>query len=253
MKNYNIRIIWEEFIKKYNLNNYDIWDNNYDIWDNNLEKVKLYIQQYKCKPLYYSKDNNIKKLSRWIINQQNNYNVNIVTNFLYINSPNIMNKNIQNKWMDFINEYKEYFLNIEDTWDNNLEQVKTYIKKYNCKPAEKSKDINIKHLGCWIKTQQVNYKNNKKNMKNNNIKIKWEEFINEYKEYFLSTDEIWNNNLEQVKIYIKEHNCKPSQNNKNNKIKYLGLWINIQQKNYKNNKFNMKNNNIKNKWKKIID
>ena len=212
-------------------------DSNELIWNNNLEEVKLYINKNKCKPTFIINDNNIKKLCLWINNQMNYYK----------NNKYIMKKNhIKNKWEQFINEYKEYFSSYEEIWNNNLEEVKLFIDKNNCKP---SKD---KYLSQWIGMQLYNYKYNRKLMKNNNIRIKWEQFIEKYKKYFLSYEEIWNNNLEEVKLYIKKNKCKPSRYDKDDNSKKLFQWIVIQQHNYKNNIKTLKNNNLRIKWENFI-
>jgi hypothetical protein len=240
MKNNNVKIKWEEFINEYA----EYFLTNEEIWDNNLEKIKLYINKNKRKPNYNSKNNYIKQLAQWINTQLQNYK----------NNNQIMkNTNIKIKWDNFLNEYKEYFISNEEVWYNNLEKVKLYINENKCKPVSTSKDYYVKQLNNWISTQQQNYKNNKNILKNYNIKIKWEEFINEYKEYFISNKEIWNNYLEKVIIYINENKCKPSQLNKNKNIKQLGRWIKTQDNNYKKNKEIMKDNTIKLKWEKFIN
>ena len=211
-------------------------------WNDKFKQVKKYIDENKCRPSNASKDNNIKQLGKWISTQQTYYNKNE-----YI----MKDTNIKLKWDQFIDKYKDYFLSNEEIWYNNLEKVKKYIDKYNFRPAEKSKDNNIKQLGKWICTQKTNYKKNENIMKNNNIRIKWEQFIDEYNEYFLSNEEIWYNNLEKVKKYIDEYKCRPVGNNKN--IKILTNWICKQQINYKINKNIMKYNNIKVKWQQFID
>ena len=211
-------------------------------WNDKFKQVKKYIDENKCRPSHASKDNNIKQLGKWISTQQTYYNKNE-----YI----MKDTNIKLKWDQFIDKYKDYFLSNEEIWYNNLEKVKKYIDKYNFRPAEKSKDNNIKQLGKWICTQKTNYKKNENIMKNNNIRIKWEQFIDEYNEYFLSNEEIWYNNLEKVKKYIDEYKCRPVGNNKN--IKILTNWICKQQINYKINKNIMKDNNIKVKWQQFID
>jgi hypothetical protein len=56
---------------------------------------------------------------------------------------------IRKKWEEFINDdkYKEYFLSNEDTWNNNLQQVKEFIDKKKYRPKEKSKNKDEKYLG----------------------------------------------------------------------------------------------------------
>ena len=205
------------------------------LWNYNLKKVKLYINKNNCKPF------NNKILTKWIYLQKNNYK-----NKKYI----MKNDNIRIKWENFINKYKYYFLNNNEKWNKYLEKVKIYIKENKCKPSQTSKNNNIKKLGKWINDQFSNYKTNDNCMKDNNIKIKWEEFINIYKEYLYTNEEKWNNNLEKVILYINKYNSKPLFKSIEPDIKQLRLWLDKQLHNYKNNKYN--NNNYKIKWQQFI-
>jgi hypothetical protein len=62
--------------------------------------------------------------------------------------------------------------------------------------------------------------------------------------YPLPPSEIWNQNLEEVKKYIKDNNKKPSRYDDNNEVKNLGSWISGQIGNYKNKKNCMKEQEI---------
>ena len=66
-------------------------------------------------------------------------------------------------WCDFINDdvYKEYFLDNNTIWLNNLEKVRKYIDQNNKRPSMNNNDYSIKTLGAWINTQQYNYKSRK--------------------------------------------------------------------------------------------
>ena len=128
-------------------------------------------------------------------------------------------KEIYDKWTKCINDdnYKEYFISNEDEWYNNLEKVKKYINENNKRPSEKDKNKEIKQMGNWILHQQINYKKKEQIMRNQEIYDKWTEFINnnKYKTHFMSNEEEWYNNLEQVKKYIDDNNKKPSDKDKN--------------------------------------
>jgi hypothetical protein len=92
---------------------------------------------------------------------------------------------IYNKWTDFINIYKIYFLTNQEIWYFNLEQIKEYIKNNNKKPLHSDINVDIKKLGSWIHTQKLYYKNKTRTMKNIKIYNSWTEFINnnKYKQY----------------------------------------------------------------------
>ena len=211
-----------------------------EIWKHKLDKVKEYIDENGKRPSGSDKNNNIKTIGRWIETQNTNYpNKNLMKNYY-----------IREKWEEFLKEYSEYFLSNEDKWINNLIQVKEYIIEFNKRPSSTDRNKEVKKIGEWILTQKINYPD-KCIMKNDNVKKLWEEFVKEYSEYFLSNEEIWINNLTQVKEYIIEYNKRPSSFDKNNNIKFLGNWLITQKSNYPD-KYSMKNEDIKKQWEEFI-
>jgi hypothetical protein len=91
-------------------------------------------------------------------------------------------------------------------------------------------------------------------MKNQKIYDKWTKFINDptYSKYFLSNEESWFVNLDEIKSYIKQNFKRPSNNEKDVKIKKLAMWIGTQQKNYIKQTGIMKNQDIYDKWTEFI-
>jgi hypothetical protein len=143
--------------------------------------------------------------------------------------------------------------NSEEIWMNKLEEVKKYIDENKKRPTSKNKDNKIRHLGQWL-SQQINHlKTRTCLMKNDIMYNKFKYFIETYKKYFLSNEEIWNNNLEKVITYIDENNKLPSSNSKDATIRTLGLWIGTQKQKLKKNIEIMKNNIIRNKFKYFIE
>jgi hypothetical protein len=214
----------------------------------NLNKVKKYIDENNKKPSPKNKDKNINFLGEWISSQLLNYKN---------KEFNMKDKNIYNKWTEFINndKYKQYFQSQEEDFIMNLNEVKKYIDKNNKRPTETN--INDTKLSKWLQHQISNYNNKKYNMKDDKIYNKWTEFINSenYKEYFkvFTMEESFNINLDKVKKYIDENNKRPSSTNKDINIQYLGSWINTQNNNFKTKEKNMKNENIYNKWNELIN
>ena len=90
-------------------------------------------------------------------------------------------------------------------------------------------------------------------MKQENIRNKWEDFINTHSRLFMSNYEIWNNTLEKVKLYIETNDKLPSHHNKNKDIKQLGNWISHQKKNYNKKEQIMKEENIRNIWEDFMN
>jgi len=251
LKNNNMKDpeIYTEWFKFMNDNKYkDYFLDNNNIWLNSLENVKKYINTHNKRPSCMCKDKEIKSLGEWIIHQISNYK----------NKTKIMKDSIiYNEWTNFINDdiYKEYFLDNNTIWFNNLVKVKKYIDENNKRPSSVSKNKEIKTLGTWINTQQRNYKNNKEIMKDSTIYDEWTNFINsdKYNEYFLDNNTIWLNNLEKVRKYIDQNNKRPSMNNNDYSIKTLGAWINTQQYNYKSRKYIMSDSSIYDIWTTFIN
>ena len=139
-----------------------------------------------------------------------------------------------------------------EIWDYRLLKCSEYIDNNNCRPSNNNKDDNIKQLGQWIGTQLINYKKNIKIMSNNDIRKKWEDFVEKYKEHFRSNDEIWEIQLLKCSEYIDNNQCRPSQHNKDDNIKQLGIWISAQLNQYKKNKYIMSNNDMRKKWEDFV-
>ena len=140
------------------------------------------------------------------------------------------------------------------TWDEKLELIEDYIKENNKLPSKENKNKEIKSLGEWIQSQKKNYKNNEGLIKNNDIKLKWEEFTDKYKDLFKPHQEIWKDNLINLENYIKENGKLPSSKDKNKQIKQIFEWLSHQKINYKNNEGIMKNNkDIKIQWEEFVN
>ena len=202
------------------------------IWMKRLEELKTYIDEYKKRPNRRDKDN--IKLYNWIRTQLKTYKKN-----------SMKEEKIRKIWEEFIDAYKIYFMSNEEIWIDNLEKSKKYIDENKKRPIEK--------LGWWIGTQLKTYKKKSEIMKEEKIRKIWEEFIDAYKIYFMSIEEIWVDNLEKSKKYINKNNKLPNKRNKNINIKELGCWLINQKINYKYNKNSMKQENIRKIWEEYVD
>jgi len=246
MANEEIYNLWTEFI---NDPNYTVYfqSNEYN-WKIILNEVKIYIDSNNKRPSTIDKNIKIKQLGSWLSTQQTNYK----------KKEHIMaNEEIYNLWTEFINDpnYTVYFQSNEDNWKNVLNEVKTYIDTNNKRPAQTDKDIKIKQIANWICYQQTNYKKKTEIMANEEIYNIWTEFINDpnYTVYFQSNEDNWKNILNEVKIYIDTNNIRPSQTDKDIKIKQLAKWIGHQQTNYKKKEQIMSNEEIYNLWTEFIN
>ncbi len=234
MSNKYIRIIWNNFVtsdkyKKYFKSKFDIW------YDKFLTMVE-----------YIDKNNEIPLYNSWIYEQKK----------LYKNNEMTLKRKIIWKKIITSNKYKNFFISEFEIWYDKFKLLKTYINTYDKTPSQLIKSKKYKNLGTWLNTQKQNYKNNKRNMKNDeNIKRIWEKFItsDKYKKYFISEFKIWKNNLILLKEYIDKNDKTPSKIDTCEKNQTLGIWLTTQKQNYKNNKNNMKtDNNIKYMWEEFI-
>ena len=196
----------------------------------------------KTQPSQKDKDINIKQLGAWLSRQIRNYKT---------KKERMSDIKIYDTWTEFINndKYKIYFLSINEEWFEQFEKVINYINKYNSRPSSMDEDNNIKKLGKWIVNQSKNYKLKSCIMANENIYNKWTEFINNirYKKLFLSNDEVWYYNFEDLKLFININNYKPLQTTE------LGKWMSHQSRNYKLKSCIMADENIYNKWNEFIN
>ena len=160
---------------------------------------------------------------------------------------------VYNKFTIFLEDYKEYLLTNEEVWYNNLEKVIEYIKENNKLPSSNDKDKEIQTLGHWLQSQKSNYKLKKYNMKDNNIYYKFKDFLETRQIYFISNEDIWNNNLEKVIKYINENNKLPSRLDEDIEIKYLNKWIHHQKQKLKKQENNIQYDINFNKFKNFIE
>jgi len=237
--------LWTEFI---NNDKYKCAFIDHDeVWNHNFEELKLYIEKHNQRPSQYSEIKEVKFLGCWLGTQKINYK----------NKINSMKDPVKYQlWTEFMNDdiYKCAFRDFDDEWNNNLEESKLYIEKYNARPSSQSKIKEVKSLGLWILRQVNNYKLKKEIMKKSEIYDKWTEFITseKYKIYFISNEEAWNNNLEESKLYINQYKNKPSPQSKIKEVKSLSLWIFNQVNNYKLKKDGMKNPYKQHLWYNFI-
>jgi len=225
------------------VNNYSVNVGKYNgiSWITQLQDAKDYINKYNKKPTECSKDKNIKKLAKWIFFQFTTYSTKKYA---------MSNETLRNKWEEFAIEYKDYFVKNDENWVNILNEVKEYININKKRPIEST--LNGKKLSTWIIRQNNNYKDNKFAMSDNSLRILWEEFKEEYKDYLLTSNEIWLRTLEEVKIYIDNNEKKPTESNKDKEIRRLGYWIVHQRTNYGAKKYIMSNPEFRTIWDKFI-
>jgi hypothetical protein len=231
---------WKEFIEKYS----DLFKTDIEKWEENLFNIEEYIIKYNKLPIKESKDKDVKYLGAWLSNQKKNYK----------KKKQIMkNKEIRKNWEEFIEKYSNLFKTNIELWYDNLKNLEEFIIKNEKMPTESSKGKNISNLCKWLYHQKINYKNNEGIIIDEEIKIKWEEFTEKYKELFKSNKELWIDNLKKLEEYILENNKLPPQKNDDKNISKLGKWLSHQKQNYKNNKGIMQDEENKKEWEEFIE
>ena len=246
MKEKKIYDAWTKFINDEKYRSYLM--SNEEVWYKNLEKVKLFMDDNGKRPSLTSKNQEEKILGKWLSHQITNYQ----------KKTRIMKeKEIYDSWTKFINDvkYKEYFMSNKEVWYNNLEKVKQFMNENKTRPNKRSKNKEEKKLGSWIITQKKNYQKKTQIMKETELYDVWTEFINDekYKEYFMSNEEIWYENLEKVKQFMDDNNKRPNKDSKNKEEKFMGTWIGNQNINYQKKINNMKDKEIYNAWISFIN
>lgn len=243
MTDKNVLTTWVTFIKDNKYAQYFM--KNDGRWKDMLNKLKNYIDKNAKRPSSEDKDNNIKTLGKWCLQQVQNY----------MNKTWIMkDKNIYDTWTEFITDdkYGKYFVSNNEKWKNMLEKLRQYINVNKKRPSNKDKNTDIKQLGCWCGMQIKNYRENIGIMKDKDISKLWSQFATDYKQYFLSNEDEWKLMLEKYKQYIDKYELKPSTTDKNNDIRILATWGGTQTKNYRGKTQIMANENISKLWTEFI-
>jgi ribosomal RNA-processing protein 8 len=151
-------------------------------------------------------------------------------------------------WDEFVEKYKEYFMDNHEVWNTKFEEVKKFMDDNKKKPSESSTNECEKVLGGWICTQLSNYKKKQKSMNTEERRKIWDEFVEKYKEYFIDNDDKWNTKFEELKNFININKKRPIQKSTNECEKVLGSWISNQLTNYKNKNKSMKSEERRNIW-----
>ena len=185
-----------------------------DMWPQRFEELKAFMNKNERRP---SKKKDEKQLNKWLSHQITNY------------KNKKMREERYQLWTQFLEEYKEYVISNDELWLKNFEKLKKFINNNQRRPSTISKNTEEKRLGQWSSQQHKHYKN--KEMSEERYQL-WTQFLEEYKKYCISNDEIWFQNFEELKEFINENNKRPSDKSKKIEEKQLGGWINNQQKNY---------------------
>ena len=186
--------LWKDFIVKYK-KHFKSFD---EIWSEKLIELQIFLEKYKRRPKALEKAE--IQLCQWLEQNIGRYRIN-----------NEFKNHIERtkKWELFLEKNKEYFNSLDEVWEENFKKVKEFIIKNEQRPNKRIE--NEKYLGSWLTNQVKNYKNNINSFYDNPERRKqWEQFLVNYKEYFKSFDDVWNeHNFSKKFIYTFSHLKRP--------------------------------------------
>jgi superfamily II DNA or RNA helicase len=209
-------------------------------WYHNLEKAKTFMRNNDKRPSIGSKDVDEKSIGKWVDHQLTN-----IKNKIGMISEN--NK-LCKVWLEFklSDEFEKYFVDQNDRWKQNLEDLKIFMNKTRDRPNKRSKNLNEKQLAGFLSTQLGNSRGRKHIMKDDDIFQCWNDFVLVFGKYFQTTKDIWINNLEITKQFIRKSSKRPPQSD--------SQWLSGQIRYSKpdNRKHIMKDDHIFQLWKDFI-
>jgi len=124
-------------------------------------------------------------------------------------------------------------LNGGEMWMKRLEDLRTFLETEKRRPSHQSKNENERRIGVWLSNQLKNYKNCAYIMKDDRIRERWNAFVEEYSDYFLSNEEIWMKSLFELKLFMSKEKKRPCERTKNADEKRIANWLKVQLVNYK--------------------
>ena len=209
-------------------------------WNDKLTELKTFIDLNKRRPSDKEKETE-KVLGGWLGTQLSNRKA---------KKQIMLDEDIRSLWDSFIKNYKQYFISNEELWINKLTELKAFIGFNKQRPSQVSKKETEKGLSLWLANQLTNRKAKKEIMLNEDIKGLWNSFIKDYQQYIMSNEELWTNNLDELKTFIDLNKRRPNRGKETEKV--LGSWLANQLTNRKKEKKIMSNEDVKKLWDSFI-
>lgn len=245
MLNAEIKSMWQEFITRH----YNLFQSSEESWKNNYEKIKEYIQQHNKLPSSSNKDKEIRSLGKFLDEQKVSYKE------VEKRKNRLMNTNpeIKSLWESLIREHHHLFKSATEAWFDNLELAEKYISENKKTPALTDKNPDVKKLSKWLYHQNENYKNNSEALSQDNIRSAWEQFTSRHKyKMFMSNEQYWYMRLQQLVDYLETYNKLPVCKDPDENVDQIAVWLGVQKRNYKKIDDIMKQESIRNDWKKLV-
>lgn len=205
-------------------------------WEERFKALEKYLKENNKRPSKSNEDREISSLGNWTSIQLYNY------------SKNNLKLEQQKKWDELLKKYNELFLNDEEKWYKNFNELKKFLDDNKRRPIKNDSIHN------WFHCQQQNYIKEDKSMKNKIIKKDWEKFNKDYEKILKVEDDvkIWMDTLDKVKAFILKNNAKPISYSKEPNEKSLGQWVADQFTKEKKEIGQFKKNIVKEKWNSFV-
>ena len=241
--------IWSAFLDEYKI--CSTFQNG--TWDAIFGRLNEFIGMNKKKPSKQSKDNCEKFLGCWLCTQNMYYKTKIFS---------MADSTRYDIWSSFLEENGMNAVSHDDAWDTNFGRLNEFIGMNKKKPSKQSKDNCEKFLGCWLCTQNNNYKTKIFSMADSTRYDIWSSFLEENSKKTITQTKLtvtkhtkntkdittWDDKFERLKYYIETNKAKPSTVSKNIHEKVIAYWLNDQIANHKNKKDGMKDDVKYKKW-----
>lgn len=215
-----------------------IMNNNILIWKSKLDYAKSYINTYHQLPNKRDKINpKAKSSGQWLSTQKH---------YFKRNEKIFKIQEINEIWIQFINEYSDYFDDRETIWLNRYESLNQNIKNNEgiCPMYNTDKTSNKNYE--FLKRQKKIYKSQSKKDAMNNPKIYniWTNFMKLNPQFFMNRDQKWIYKYNDLISFTKNNNKYP-------KLKQdtIAIWTDKMEKEYLDkNSFLNKSEERKESW-----
>lgn len=209
------------------------------IWSDKFNQCVVYGKIHNKLPSYSDKDYAIKRLGAWVCNQTLNYknNVKMMTDI-----------NRRTQWETFIE--LGYIKNLNIIWRDKCLKCIEYVETHSKSPSSSDKSKDVKSLGVWIGNQNKNYEKNVGIVSEVNNKKLFEKLLGY--DCMKNFNAMWYDSYAKTEIYMTNQKGKPPSCAKDPEVKKLGIWLDLQIRNYKLNVKAMKDLDKREKLEQLI-
>lgn len=187
-------------------------------WQENADKLKTFVNKYNRLPSFRTKDSEEKKIGSWASHQRRNY-------------KGSGNRTLTREQIAFLESIPGWYWekDLDGLWQEYANNLKAFVDKRKRLPNFRSKDSEEKKIGKWMHHQRQNYKGSgKRTLTQEQIA-----FLESIPGWYWDVDELWQENANNLKAFVKKYNRLPISNSKDSEEKKIGNWMYLQRRNYK--------------------